>query len=212
MSFGSFRLSIVMAIQIIALTLVALSSTSDLTGRSSTDCGANCLFAAMYSIDQSKTPRLSVVIEKLSPGLQGNNLDQLRQLAEEQQFPCLAVRTDLETLESRERPFACIAHMKRGHYVIIQDLDKAMITVVDPPRSYSVARDAFAADWSGNCLLIAATALESEGGVTRRTAIRRTLRRGTFVVAFIAALTVGTMVVRRMYASRRSRINAATNP
>jgi ABC-type bacteriocin/lantibiotic exporter with double-glycine peptidase domain len=133
-------------------------------------CGRNCLFVALDA--------LGVPVETVSeleqwigaPPVGGYSLAQLQAGAEQCGLFTLGVQTTLENLARRPRPFACIAHDRAGHFVLVTDVLPNLrgVRIIDPPHAAQlIQRETFEARWSGQALLISTEPLLSESELPR---------------------------------------------
>ena len=127
------------------------------------DCGVRCMFVGLHAADEQCGISLAEIRKKLAPGDTGNTMQQLSDLATSAGFQALTLQTSLDAIRMRERPFACIAHLKSGHFVLLADVSEETVDVLDPPRRRKpVPSTTFTSVWSGNVLLISKSPLESE--------------------------------------------------
>jgi len=114
----------------------------------SKDCGPTCLKII------AKYHGRSVLIEQLriwcSTSMEGTSLGGLCAGAERIGFRPVAVRTDLEVLES-ENIFPCIAHWKNNHFVVIYKVTKKHVFISDPAQGLKkLLKDEFVSNWSSS--------------------------------------------------------------
>lgn len=164
----------------------------------SSECGVNCLFVALKTLDDNTTLTLNELRSRLAPGERGNNMEQLRAEAAKLGYATLVVRPSLESLAIRRRPFMCIAHLSRGHFIIIQDVDDGAAQIIDAPLERTVARESLEQQWSGVCLLIAREPLEPEETLQRRLYWSRITRKLpiTALLATVLLSLTGWVIVR----------------
>jgi hypothetical protein len=72
------------------------------------------------------------------------------------------VRTTLERLSLRDRPFAIVAHIDGEHFVNIVDSLPGEIVIVDPPELSRISPAALNARWDGTALLVSLHPLARE--------------------------------------------------
>lgn len=157
-----------MAVALVALLLfvqqpllkdssVATAATPDLR------CGAMCLYVGLRGIDVPVASFESIE-KKLGPASSmGYSMDQLRSAAEEFGAHALPIQTNLENLRKRRRPFACIAHLTTGHFVLIGDVTNDSVYVINPPQSAAnVPVATFLLMWDQRVLVLAREPVEPE--------------------------------------------------
>lgn len=118
-------------------------------------CGAYCLYLALNMIGHPSASFEAIEQALGPPGEAGYSMQQLAEVARRSGAHCEGFQTDLQSLQKRQRPFACIALLKKGHFVVVYDVDDENVYVVDPPKKILVGRDGFASLWSGKTLLLA---------------------------------------------------------
>jgi len=174
--------------------LLALSSpvlAEDVTRQPADDCGVNCLFVGLTVLNSSDELSLSLadLKNRLAPKGQGNSLAQLSSIANELGFQALAIKTTIESLQARQRPFVFIAHMKRDHFVLIFDASPTAVQMVDPPESSTVPVASFKDAWDGTGLLISKQELEPEESLVSRLWWAR-FRKTSFYTAMIIVIVI----------------------
>jgi ABC-type bacteriocin/lantibiotic exporter with double-glycine peptidase domain len=90
-------------------------------------CGLHCLFVGMVALDVEA--KLDDVEGKLGPPQAGGySLADLKRVAKGYGLKTAAVRTSAENLSRRNERFACMAHVKGHHFVMLMnvDLDKGL--------------------------------------------------------------------------------------
>ena len=131
-------------------------------------CGAYCLYVALLTVD-APVPGLDEVESRLGrPPRTGYSLAQLAKVAESYGMHSLGITTDLDRLSLRQRPFACIAHWGKDHFVNILDVASNQVTYFDSPTVRSIPRVTFETRWDGNALLISRHALAPEEDIVVR--------------------------------------------
>lgn len=153
-------------------------------------CGAYCLYVALGSLDAAVPPFDEFQEALGEPGASGFSLGELAEYAEGLGLHTLGVLTNCENLERRPGRFACIAHLARGHFVLLTDVRAGAVTMIDPPRTSSVAPEILQTQWDGTALLISAQPLLAEEDLPRE-------RRWLWWVAAAGALGAG--VVFRLF-------------
>ena len=134
-------------------------------------CGGFCLLVGLESMGVSLT--YDQLERKLgNPPPAGYSLDQLQKEAADRGLKTLTVETSLENLIARKESFVCLTVIEPGHFVLLADMDDKNVTIVDPPRTYQVARDAFVPIWSKKALLISRAELSSEEWTKHRIGVR----------------------------------------
>jgi ABC-type bacteriocin/lantibiotic exporter with double-glycine peptidase domain len=159
-------------------------------------CGVYSLFVAMVGVDEERAPALNVLIESLHPNKSGNSLADLEQSAVTAGFNTLAVHTTLDGLIARQRPFACIAHLPRGHFLVLKDVDDDFVRVVDPPHSLTIPRPVFESEWDGNCLLVAASPLQSEALISRELSRHELFITAIWTVSSVVLILAAAVLIR----------------
>lgn len=141
---------------------MAIAAQAPSTAETDVRCGSYCLYTALKALDVP-VGSYAELEEKLGdPGLSGYSLAQLDDAARGYGAHTLGVETSVASLRLRERPFACIAHVDQGHFLLISDVDDALAYIVDPPRQYPLPLDTLRARWDGKALLIARQPLAAE--------------------------------------------------
>lgn len=148
--------------RLFGLLFVLMTQAECLRAQSQADCGARCLFVAAHSLDETVPVTFEELLKRLPAEKDGVSLSQLQEQATALNFHTLAVQTSLPALNDRQRPFACIAHLKRRHFVLITKYDGQTVTISDPPESYTLPAATFLTEWDGHALLLARTALVPE--------------------------------------------------
>ncbi len=117
-------------------------------------CGLYCLYVAEGALGKQ-----SGAISELEKGLgkiggDGYSIDALKDQAIRDGFFAIVVKTDLPTIATIQRPFACVALTKRPHFVLLSDVQDGQVHVIDAPRDYVVPVDTFVQDWQGYALIL----------------------------------------------------------
>ncbi len=161
-------------------------------------CGTYTLFVGLRSLDANLSGLEAIEAELGPPPRGGHSMAELAEVAEKLGFETLGVHTTLRNLSQRPGRFACIAHLKHGHFALIAKSDESGVHVVDPPTARVVAPNVWNAAWEGDALLISIAPLlpereveaisrrESEAATTRRST--RTWLMGTTTLIGIAAV------------------------
>jgi hypothetical protein len=152
------------------IPLLALGQVANSTAERGSDvrCGAYCLQVALKAIGYA--PEEYGTLEKAlgPPGPLGYSLAQLSNEARRRGAETLAVETSLENLRSREEAFACITLLGAKHFVLLFDADEAKVSIVDPPRAYTLPIETFRHSWTGKSLLISRQPLQAEEALRPR--------------------------------------------
>ena len=82
------------------------------------------------------------------PGPSGYSMQQLADQAHKYGAKTTAVETSLENLSAREECFVCISLLKKGHFVVLYDVDRKNVYLIDPPRDYVLPIDTFRQRWT----------------------------------------------------------------
>lgn len=133
-------------------------------------CGRNCLYVALRSLG-AEPASLAEIEERIGrPPVGGYHLKRLKEGAETYGMHTLGVRTSLDNLARRPRPFACIAHYTSGHFVLVTEIvaQGRGVRVIDPPNTaVDLPQETFETLWSGNALLISPVPLIAEEKLPR---------------------------------------------
>lgn len=168
---------------------VAPGTQSD-EGSSNNLCGVHCLYLATKSLGDDSIALDALRAEFGEPSAGGYSMEQIRQIANAHGLQTLAVSTTLESLAARETPFACIAHLTRGHFVLIADIDPTGVLLVDPPLEVRIPEATFESQWNGDCLLISKRPLASEAEIQHQLWVQKVLYRVLLAsVAVLAAFS-----------------------
>lgn len=118
--------------------------------------------SGLRSLDANLSGLDTIEAELGPPPRGGHSMADLAEAAEKLGFQTLGVHTTLRNLSQRPGRFACIAHLKHGHFVLIAKSDDSGVHVVDPPTAKVVAQNVWNAAWSGDALLISTDSLLPE--------------------------------------------------
>jgi ABC-type bacteriocin/lantibiotic exporter with double-glycine peptidase domain len=179
----------------IAVSLIAAAPATPDRVESEPRCGSYCLYVALRSLDLPVSS-FEELEDKLGPPTPaGYSLGQLQDVAQQFGAQTLGVQTSFENLRVREERFACIAHLEApGHFVNFADVtDAGLVTVIDPPRSYSAPADTLRTRWKGAALLLSPNPLTPE----------EDLRRPWPVAVLYAIAGVGLLAVIGLVALRK---------
>lgn len=150
MMIALMRLCILFALQL---------PTANVQGQ--TDSGARCLYVAVRSLDKNVQTTFQQLSHRL-PAADSVSLGQLQEQASTLGFQTLAVQTSLATLNHRQRPFACIAYLKRKDFVLITSSSSDIVVISDPPNVHRLPVATFLNEWDGDALLLAKSPIKSE--------------------------------------------------
>ncbi len=117
-------------------------------------CGAYCLHVALAAMDLAPGDFNALEKRLGPPRPSGYSLVQLSELARELGAQTTAVQTTLDNLRLRKEAFACIILMKGGHFALLFDVNDEKVSIVDPPRAYTLPIQTVSELWSGTALLI----------------------------------------------------------
>src|SRR5690606_30678821 len=112
-------------------------------------CGAYCIYLALGALDAPVPPFAEFQKQLGEPPSAGFSLGELAEVAEGLGMQTLGVQTTCENLERRPGRFACIAYLARGHFVLLSDVDAGAVTLVDPPKTSTVAPEVLQTQWDG---------------------------------------------------------------
>ena len=94
------------------------------------ECGLTCL--AMIALYHGHRTNLHALRSKYPLSINGLNLPTLVDIARDLQFDAQAVRLDMEGLQVLRTP--CVLHWNMNHFVVLKDVSKNRLTIVDPAR------------------------------------------------------------------------------
>jgi hypothetical protein len=127
------------------------------------DCGPRALAVVLSSL---KVDYDFVDLKKRfgSPERGGFSLASLDQVARSYGVQTLLAKSSLENLSRRKNyeSFACICWLTEKHFLVCADYADSKVVIVDPPEIRDVPAATFAANWSGECLLVSRGSLMSE--------------------------------------------------
>lgn len=152
------------SLTIICCSCCLFGSTLGATAQEVPDplCGANTLYVSLKALDADVGSFGELRQTLGEPGPQGYSLGQLAEAAQSYGMQTLGVETSAGNLSRRPGRFACIAHVGENHFVNIADVKDGMVSIVDPPRSYTLPGETLSARWDGTALLISPTELLAE--------------------------------------------------
>jgi ABC-type bacteriocin/lantibiotic exporter with double-glycine peptidase domain len=167
-------------------------TASDLSNHSA----ANCLYVALHALDQNCEIQLSQLLEDLNRSHRTDRLVEMKDFAVNAGFKALPVRTSLESLRIRQKPFLFIANVSDQYFVIVSDVSEDMVAVEDPPRSSRVPVAAFNSRWDQSGLLLSTQELEPESLISDRLWWNRFVYRTAVGVASFAGALVLAAIIR----------------
>ncbi len=192
------------AVTVAGLFLCLMVTAAELRPTAEELCGTYSLYVGLNSLD-AELSGLDALERTLGPPPRGgHSMAELARTAEKLGFKTLGVQTNLRHLSQRTGRFACIAHMKHGHFVLIAKVDESGVHVVDPPRRNVVAEHVWNAAWGGPALLISRDPLlpEQEVEVLSQLASQAELTRQVrqqwgSILAVVLSVVVGVGLVVR---------------
>lgn len=127
-------------------------------------CGADCLYISLRSLDIDVPAYKEFIGLMGEPRSTGFSMEDLKTQANRFKAQAVGVVTTPQNLLARTGRFACIAWLKRGHFVILADVDsvKQEAQIVDCPLEATVSFAALKSQWNGEALLVSREALASE--------------------------------------------------
>lgn len=163
-------------------------------------CGINTLYVGLRALDVEVASGPDELEQKLGTiPADGYSLAQLADVAESYGLHTLGVQTTPENLTRRPGRFVCIAHVQGSHFVNVANVQDGVVSIIDPPREYTMAADAFRTLWSGTALLISPDPLLPEEDLPQPFNWRPLL------IAALAALAVWSLWI--VLRSRRKHTN-----
>lgn len=153
------------------------------------DCGAACV--AMICRHFGREVDLGYVREVVHTGTEGTGLSGFVTGAEALGLRAKALKASKARLG--DLPLPAVAHLKRGHWVVVVAADARRVRIADPARGIrKVARDDFEEAWSGYIVSFAPTDALAAVPETKADAawLKPFVRpyRGTLAIALIVAL------------------------
>ena len=119
--------------------------------QSSSDCGAACL--SMISRYWGKRFPLNYLREQANVNQSGASLKSLAKAAEVLGFHTRSVRASIGRIADQTNPW--IAHWDGNHYIVVYSIHGDQVTIADPALGrQTIARQEFAAHWTGYALLL----------------------------------------------------------
>ena len=118
------------------------------------DCGAACLAAVCRHFGRAVP--LPVVRDAVGTALDGTSLRGLAGGAERLGLTARSLKASQSRLDTLPLPAIC--HVGGNHWVVLHDVDKRSVRVMDPARGpRRIPRSEWDASWSGFCCLVAPT-------------------------------------------------------
>lgn len=137
-----------------SLCLVVLAAVAVPVEEPDLRCGSYCLYVSLRALDLPVKSYESLEGKLGQPSSAGYSLGQLDEVARSYGAHTLGVQTSFDNLVRRSGRFACIAHLKGGHFVNIGEVHDREAYMVDPPNAHVVPLDTLRARWDGAALLI----------------------------------------------------------
>lgn len=162
-------------------------------------CGSLCLYVALQALGIGPATHQGLEDHLGLPGPHGYSLLQLESAAKWAGARTIAVETSLENLQFRDKPFTCLTIIDKKHFILMTGVDDSRLSIIDPPRSYELSRDAFRAVWSGKALLIGKSALASEESIKWRRLLREAL---PIALGSGLAIAIALLAIRRLRRKR----------
>ncbi len=192
------------AMLMVAATLGQAAQPSPKAPRPDVRCGGFCLFVGLQALEVGQATFAELEKGLGPPGPRGYSMRELQVAAERAGASAMAVETSLDNLRFRDRPFAVIGILNDDHYVLINDITAARVSVIDPPRSYETTLDAFRTVWNGKALLIGKTPLATEESVKRRRIIAQNWPTAAAGLGVLVLAPLCILLVRRSRGARAS--------
>lgn len=169
-------------------------------------CGADCLYIGLRSLDVDVPTYEEFISQMGQPPVSGFSMDDLKVQAARFQATATNVITSPANLSARTERFACIAWLKRGHFVLLADVDPAMkeVHMVDYPAEATISFAGLGTQWSGEALLISRNPVEPEEVVAQRVAAGGSQSSTWFVVYVAIAIAIVVLVGILVRKVRRS--------
>lgn len=129
------------------------------------DCGLHCLFASITALRPGST-RLSSLADQLGPPEAGGySLLQLKEVAERQGLKTLGVSTSTSALRRRPDRFVCIAAVDGNHFVVVTNVQRGIVSLIDGGKRIETEEAVFSKRWSGDALLLSQDVLTPEAKI-----------------------------------------------
>ncbi|MCD0458321.1 cysteine peptidase family C39 domain-containing protein [Roseiconus lacunae] len=132
----------------------------------SEDRGPQCLYVGLVSLGYEKSYE-QFFDSRVGVPENGFLLSDLKELATNEGFETLLVRTSFDRLanRSKQEQFACVAWLPRGDFVVVADIDieKQSYQIVDLSSIQDIPMQLFETQWDGEALLVSKKTLDPEG-------------------------------------------------
>ncbi|MFN9720859.1 MAG: DUF1573 domain-containing protein [Planctomycetota bacterium] len=160
-------------------------------------CGSNCLYVAAGILD--KAPASLEAVEEIlgEPERNGYSLQRLAEGAKKIGLEAIPVRTSIGNLIARRERFVCIAHLSKGHFVILADVADQSVQVIDPPTNSILPIQTVANLWDGTALLVSLAPLLSEEELSQRLRIAAMGKAAACFIGLVSVAGAGWIFVRR---------------
>jgi len=189
-----FLRGVLMLFYVAAMVILQHNSSSE---RSDIYCGSRCLYIGLKALEASPKSYNQLQDRIGDPGLGGYSMLQLERVAQGHGLYARSVHTTLENLVARREGLVCLTLSPENHYVVLSNIGKETVTLLDPPRVVEVPTDTFVAKWTRNCLLLSHTQLEEEESVTRRIYYKRLWKLGIATCGMLIAILALLLTLRR---------------
>lgn len=163
-------------------------------------CGAYCLYTALKALDFPVTSFEELERRLGAATPLGYSFNHLQLAAESYRAQTLALSTNLEELRRLPRPFACIARMTTGHFVIVGDVSDKDVWTINAPDSVVIPRETFESLWDGNVLLVSHEKLTADERISRPAV-------AWAAAGLASAIAIAWIAARRLF-SRRAALNS----
>lgn len=203
-----------MAAKCLMSVLLALSSYQELGlppkpfqtshGEPDLRCGSMCLYIGMKSLG-APIPLFDDVERRFGPaGPMGYSLDQIRVVAEQFGIHATPVVTNLDNLTRRQRPFACIAHLKTGHFVLIGDITDKSVFIVNPPYvAHELPIATFLTQWDNRALVLSSHEVQPEEALNRQFSMWQLI-----AIVSSALLLIATYLCARLFSKSKQSMSS----
>jgi ABC-type bacteriocin/lantibiotic exporter with double-glycine peptidase domain len=129
-------------------------------------------------------------------------MGRLAEIAEEYGLHTLGVLTTAGRLQKRSGPFACIARLDGGHFVLIADVKDGQARIVDPPRDYSIPLETLESRWDGTALLLSPSQLVAEENLPKDYPFLAALAASAIAAGTAAAFCCGRRIRRQRLSAK----------
>ena len=143
------------ALRILTLAVLGAAAGDSVSAAENHLCGLHCLYVGLSVLGEEVS--LEGLRDELGePDRDGYVLGRLAVAAEDRGLVARPMNTDLAWLKARRGPFACVAHVRGSHFVLVTQIDDdGTVTVVDPPDRYTMPAATFREIFDGDVLLLA---------------------------------------------------------